>query len=395
MNTNNIFKNYITSNYSRFPASFTHGKGAKIYDTEGHEYIDFVSGIAVNTLGHGNELIAKVISEQAKKLIHCSNLYQIKEQGELAQFLTENVLKSPGKCFFCNSGAEANEALIKLARLFAYKKSIKNPEIITFKNSFHGRTMAGISATGQEKVKIGFEPLLPGFKHIEFNHPEILENAISKNTVAFLLEIIQGEGGVNVANSDFLDSLQKICKEKNILLLIDEVQAGLGRAGELCSWKDINPEFQPDAVAWAKGLGGGVPIGACWITDKNYLSDLFSPGTHGCTFGGNPLSTAVALAVLKEISTPEFLLSVKEKSKYFKNKILELNLPVIKSVKGKGLILGLELNADIAECVKKCFQNKLLTVGAAGNVMRLLPPLNVTYEEIDLAAKKLSQSLKN
>ncbi len=342
--------------------------------------------------------------------MHCSNLYLNPKQGELAQILSEQVIKRLGKSFFCNSGAEANEALIKLSRRYAQAKKISNPQIITFHNSFHGRTMAGISATGQDKVKVGFAPLLSGFEYADFNDLDSVYNLVSDQTVAILLEIVQGEGGVSVAKPEFLLGLQKLCQEKEILLMIDEVQAGIGRTGKINSWEclfDSTNSFQPDAVSWAKGLGGGFPIGAVWVKDllfdKYAVSDLLNPGSHGSTYGGNPLACAVAIAVLNEINQPKFLNNVQQTSEKFRQEILDLKLPWVKSLRGLGLMIGIEVHPEWIKqqsdyssdllpsiyIVKKLFANKMLAVAAGENVVRLLPPLNIRNIETELALEKL------
>lgn len=405
METKDLFNEYVVPSYARQPVSFVRGQGSYLYDEQGNEYLDFASGVAVLSLGHANPVVVKTIQEQSARLMHCSNLYLNPMQGNLAKVLTEKVLKSPGKCFFCNSGAEANEALIKLARKYFHKQGKSGiPEIITFNNSFHGRTMAGISATAQEKVKAGFEPLLDKFIHVDFNDLAAFERAISSQTAAVLLEIIQGEGGVNVATSEFLLGIQRICNEKNILLMLDEVQAGIARAGYLCSWEGIisSKEFQPDAVSWAKGLGSGFPIGAAWISAKIKkdlpLCDYLSAGTHGSTFGGNPLACSVGLAVLEEIISKDICAQVRELSEFAKAELLKLP---IKSVRGQGLLLGIELDpavinkiksydskvANSVNFVKALMANKLLTVAAGNEVVRFIPPLTVSKAEISRAVE--------
>ncbi len=409
--TKELFDNYIIPTYARFPVSFVRGEGAYLYDELDNCYLDFAAGIAVNCLGHTSPIIVNALQEQAAKFIHCSNLYLNPKQGELAEILTEQVVKRPGRSFFCNSGAEANEALIKLSRRYAVAKQIQNPEIITFYNSFHGRTMAGISATGQEKIQVGFAPLLSGFEYADFNDLESVKNLINGRTVAILLEVIQGEGGVSVATPEFLLGLQTLCQDHEILLMIDEVQAGIGRTGKINSWEslfDSADAFQPDAISWAKGLGGGFPIGAIWVKDllfnKFKVSELLNPGSHGSTYGGNPLASAVAIAVLREINQTKFLNHVEATSKSFRSAIINLKLPWVKSLRGLGLMLGIEVDEDWIKkqsdysldvlpsiyIVRKLFADRMLTVAAGEKVVRLLPPLNIGQEETELALKKLS-----
>ena len=399
MNTQNEFEQYVIPTYGRFPTEIVRGKGSWLWDSSGRRYLDFCAGIAVTSLGHSNMAIRRTMIRQSRKFLHCSNLYLIQEQSKLARKLVEKVIQIPGKCFFCNSGTEANEALIKLSRIFKNQKlgEKETGEIISFKKSFHGRTFAGISATGQDKIQKGFFPLLPGFKHLEFNNTEELKAHVSSKTVAIMLEIIQGEGGINIASKNFLNTINKICQENNILLFVDDIQAGIGRTGEYCSWQGIEGlNFTPDAVSWAKGLGGGIPIGAIWVRDK--YSDLLSPGTHGCTFGGNPLSCAVANTVLDEIEKKKLLENVKKQGEYLKNQILALNKEFILGVQGRGLMLGIKINSDAIksdkpalEIVKKLMKHQVLTVPAGVDVVRLLPALNIGDSEVSTFIRILKE----
>ena len=416
MKTEDLFNNYIAPTYGRFPVAMSKGKGSYLYDEAGEEYLDFVSGIAVNTLGHAHPALIKTISKQASQLLHCSNLYWIESQGLLAQKISDQIMRSPGRTFFCNSGAEANEVLIKLSRRFAVQKNIKNPKIITFNKSFHGRTMAGISATGQAKTKKDFDPLLPGFIHVDFNNFEALEQAVNDSqgsAVAVMLEIVQGEGGINIATADFLKAINSLCKEQDLLLLIDEVQAGIGRTGSWNAWESIvsNEEFQPDGVSWAKGLGGGVPIGAAWMSAKKITGsdksvfELLDAGSHGCTFGGNPMSCSVALRVLEEIENGALLQNVSARSQQLLTGIEKISSPLVKRVKGVGLMLGIELDLEqvkkmdgfdakvtpAVNIVKRLFADRMLVVAAGESVVRLLPALNVSEKDCELAISKLSQ----
>ena len=405
-------KSHLTPNYAKFPIKIKTGQGSYIWDEDGKKYLDFIQGIAVNTLGHSNRKIAKTLSLQARRLVHCSNLYSIKEQEDLAKVLVEEIVKESGKCFFCNSGAEANEALFKLSRLYGKTFSQVRTEVITFKNSFHGRTFAGISLTGQEKIQKGFDPLIEKIRYLEFNNLDNLSE-ISDRTSAVFIEIIQGEGGINIASKEFLKELYKICKEKKVLLFVDEIQAGLGRTGDFCSYNSVlgnSEEFIPDGISWAKGLGGGVPIGAIWIRDKKIensthsLCDLFQPGTHGSTFGGNPLCCAVAKVVIDEIIKRKHHKKAKNLGKYLISEINKINSKLIKEVRGLGLMIGIEINEEEVKkitdyqeqspslyFVKKLIANGLITVGAGTKTIRLLPSLTVTKKEIDEAVKILKK----
>ena len=413
--TRQLLENYVTPNYGRFPIAFSRGEGAVLWDEEGRRYLDFGTGIAVCSLGHCHPAVVEAVREQAGRLVHTSNLYLQREQSLLARHLVENVVREPGKVFFCNSGAEANETLIKLARKFG--QAAPGPsgppryEVITFDGSFHGRTMAGISATAQPKAKEGFAPLLEGFRHLPFNDANALESAIGPNTAAILLEPVQGEGGIVPATPDFLRAVAKICREREILLLLDEVQCGLGRVGHVCGWKAIldSPDFVPDAVGWAKGLGGGVPIGAAWIRrrpisggEQNVdLCDLLGPGSHGSTFGGGPLVSAASLAVLEEIKNGALWQNAAEMGRFLSESIAGWKLPLVENVRGMGLMLGIVLDcgklpsepSPAGYVVSKLMENGLLTVPAGASVVRLLPPLNLTREEAAEALEILKSTL--
>ena len=405
MTTAELTDKYVLGNYGRFPLAFSRGEGAWIWDEEGKKYLDFATGIAVCSLGHCPDVMAKTLKEQGEKLIHCSNLYQIREQAELAEFLVETVVQKPGKIFFCNSGAEANDALIKLARKRAYDKhgeSGKGGEVITCKQSFHGRTLGGIAATGQEKVKIGFDPLLPGFLHVPFNDCETLREAVTDRTVAILFEPIQGEGGIHPATPEFLQTASDLRDEFDLLLMFDEVQCGAGRSGDWCGWrtalKGSEVDVEPDAVSWAKGLGGGFPIGAIWASDA--CQAALGPGTHGSTFGGTPLGSAVSLAVLKEIEEAGLLANVRNQESRIRDRVSKWDVPAVDSLRGLGLMLGFVLNRAVLEenvefqesgkapsifVVNKLMEAGMLTVPAGTEVVRWLPPLNVSDSEVDKA----------
>ncbi|SES03973.1 acetylornithine transaminase [Psychrobacillus sp. OK032] len=371
----------LFQNYARRPVHIVQGKGTIVTDDTGKEYLDFTSGIAVLSLGHAHPAIVQAIQQQSEKLWHTSNLFESPEQEKLAATLVKDTHLS--HAFFCNSGAEANEAAIKMAR----KHTGKNV-IITFEKSFHGRTFGAMSATGQEKIRQGFGPLLETFRTIPFNDIQALEAAIDSEVAAIMLEVIQGEGGVNKVSSEFAQAIADICESKGILLIIDEVQTGIARTGTRYAYEQT--VLKPDIMTLAKGLGGGFPIGSMLGTSALY--DTFSPGTHGTTFGGNPLAVAVAQTVLDNVFTTEFLDAVNEKSAYLLDK-LRTALPNHQIV-GSGLLLGIACEEEVAPYIEKAEQAGLLLVGAGPNVIRLLPPLTVTTEEIDQAINILSSILK-
>ncbi|MFH0925130.1 MAG: acetylornithine transaminase [bacterium] len=378
---------YIFNTYNRYLTILTTGNGCKVFDNDGKEYIDFLSGIAVNNLGHCHPRLVKAIKDQAEKLFHVSNLYHIEPQIRLAQLLCQHSFAD--KIFFCNSGAEANEAAIKLARLYARKNLGEDKfEIITMKNSFHGRTLATIAATGQEKFRKGFEPVTPGFKHVSFNDINSLEKAIDKNICAVMLEPIQGEGGINIPDNDYLDRVREICDKNNILMILDEVQTGMGRTGRLFAYE--YSRIVPDIMTLAKALGGGFPIGAMLAKDK--IASAFIPGSHASTFGGNPLACSVAIAVLETIFEENLLNKCQQTSNYFLNRLKELQLrypTVIKEVRGKGLLIGMELNVPGQDIVKRCMEDGFLINCTAEKVLRFAPPLIIEQIEIDRLIKSL------
>lgn len=370
----------LFQNYARRPVHLVQGKGTIVTDETGKEYLDFTSGIAVLSLGHAHPAIVQAIQQQSEKLWHTSNLFESPEQEKLAASLVKDTHLA--HAFFCNSGAEANEAAIKMAR----KHTGKNV-IITFEKSFHGRTFGAMSATGQDKIRQGFGPLLETFRTVPFNDIDALDVAIDDEVAAIMLEVIQGEGGVNKVSPEFAQAIANICESKGILLMIDEVQTGIGRTGTRYAYEQT--VLKPDIMTLAKGLGGGFPIGAMLGTSALY--DTFSPGTHGTTFGGNPLAVAVAQTVLDHVFTSEFLATVNEKSAYFLEK-LRGELPNHQIV-GSGLLLGIACEVEVAPYIEKAEQAGLLLVGAGPNVIRLLPPLTVTTEEIDQAVDILSSIL--
>ena len=367
-------------NYTRRPIQLLKGKGTIVTDSNEKEYLDFTSGIAVLSLGHTHSAIVETINQQSEKLWHTSNLFESPGQEQLAESLVKDTHFA--HAFFCNSGAEANEAAIKLAR-----KHTDKHVIITFEQSFHGRTFGAMSATGQEKVRKGFGPLLETFRTVPFNDVEQLEAAIDEEVGAIMLEVIQGEGGVNQVTPAFAQAIADICQSKGILLIVDEVQTGIGRTGTRYAYEQT--VLQPDIMTLAKGLGGGFPIGAMLGTSA--LRDTFGPGSHGTTFGGNPLAVAVAQTVLDHVFATEFLDAVQEKSNYFIDK-LKTELPAY-SIVGSGLLLGIVCPVEVAPYIEQAEQAGLLLVAAGPNVIRLLPPLTVTTEEIDQAVDILSTIL--
>ncbi len=376
--------------YAPSPISIVRGRGSRVYDLEGREYLDFVAGIAVNTLGHGHPDLVAAIQKQAQHLLHASNLYYTEPQVKLAKALVDHSFAK--KVFFCNSGAEANEAAIKLARRYAHQKHGPDRyEIITMLNSFHGRTMATLTATGQEKVQKGFEPLLPGFKYVPLNDLPELEKALSAKTAAVMLELVQGEGGVHVADRTYLKSLRELCRQHDVLLVFDEVQTGMGRTGTLFAYEQLG--VHPDIMTLAKGLGGGVPIGACLATDE--AAAAFSPGAHASTFGGNPLACAAALAVLRVLLEGRVLEQSRRMGDYLAKGLLDLKdrLHIVKDVRGLGLLQGMELTIEGKPVVDDCLARGLLINCTMERVLRFVPPLIITQHEIDRLLDTLSQIL--
>ena len=376
---------YLTKNYNRKKISFKRGKGSFLYSVDGKKYLDFVQGIAVNSLGHAHPKLVKTINAQSKKLWHVSNAFIIPEGEKLAKKLAKKTFAD--YVMFQNSGAEATEAAIKVARRYFY--SIGKPKknrILCVKNSFHGRTLAAIYASGSKKMTEGFGPKVGGFDHFEFGDHKSLQKKITKNTAAIMVETIMGEGGIKVIPDWCLKELRKICNKKNILLILDEVQCGIGRSGDFFAFE--KSKVKPDIVPIAKGIGGGFPIGAVLMNKK--VASGMTAGTHGSTFGGNPLAMAVGNSVMDIISNKKFLNNVKSISKYFilnLNKIKYRYPNIIKEIRGRGLLIGIQLHVDQANFIKKLMDQKLLTIRAAENVVRILPPLNVKKNEIDQALR--------
>ena len=382
---------YVLNTYNRYPFVFDHGEDVWLYSEDGKKYLDMFAGIAVSSLGHNHPGLIGAIQEQSKKLLHTSNLYYTKPYTELAKKLVNKSVFD--KVFFCNSGAEANETAIKITRKHGKNLEFKDKyEIITLHNSFHGRTMATLSATGQKKYHKGFEPLLEGFVFVEMNNNEELKRAFNARTAAIIIEPIQGEGGIRPAFVDFIEAARKLCDEYNALLIFDEVQSGIGRTGKLFGYENFLPT-EPDIITIAKGLGGGLPIGAILIKEK--YADLLKPGEHASTFGGNPVCCAAANAVLDAIDKENILKNVKNLGEYFRSKLNKLKEKhkCITDVRGMGLLNGIELKIKAKDLIEKLFEKEIITVPAGTNVVRFLPPLVIKKEHIDIVITALDEIL--
>lgn len=383
-------KYYMNTFGDRLPVAFSKGNGIVLTSTDGEDYYDFMGGIAVSSLGHNYKPLVDTIISQASCVIHTSSLYYIENQAVLAELLCENTCAD--RVFFANSGAEANEGAIKLVRKYFYEKGIKNKnEIITLKNSFHGRTITTVAATAQEKYQKPYAPLTEKFVYVERNSIEELRAAVNENTSAVMLEFIQGESGVNPLTAEFVAEVRKICDERDIVMVADEVQTGIGRTGKLFAY--MNYGVEPDIFTSAKGLGGGIPIGAVLAKEKFCA---FRPGDHGTTFGGNPLCCACGITVLNELLNNGILENVNKVSEYFFDKLNKLkeSYPVISEIRGKGLMIGIEFGGEIAKDIFSELFNRKLLVGAVGTkILRILPPLIVTEKEIDLFISTLGDIL--
>ncbi|WP_066152879.1 acetylornithine transaminase [Halalkalibacter krulwichiae] len=362
--------------YAKWDVKPIKGNGSRLIDSRGKEYLDFISGIAVCNLGHCHPKVNAAVESQLQQLWHVSNLFQIEGQEKVAQILVNNSVGD--YVFFCNSGAEANEAAIKLAR-----KSTGKHHIVSMRNSFHGRTLGSMAATGQDKIHQGFGPLLSEFTYIEMNNQQALEEVVTTETAAIMVEVIQGEGGIQLMNDDFAEALKNVCEKYGCLLIIDEVQTGIGRTGTAFAYEQFN--LSPDIITVAKGLGNGFPVGA--LIGKSHLKEAFSPGSHGSTFGGNPLAMAAAEAVVNEVFSPEFLVDVKEKGELFKEELEQSlrSLELVEEVRGKGLMLGIACKTEVAPIIEACREKGLLVLPAGPKVVRILPPLIVTEDEIKTA----------
>lgn len=378
-------------NYGRWPISIVKGEGNYLWDEQGKRYLDMVSGIAVTSLGNVPPKVKAKVQEQLDTLWHCSNLFNIPRQEALADKLVS--LTCGDRAFFCNSGAEANEAAIKLARRYAQRVLNEDRyEVITFTQSFHGRTLATLTATGQDKVKDGFAPLPEGFKTVPYNDAKALREAITDKTIAIMLEMVQGEGGVNPADPAFVEEIKALCAEHNLLIIVDEVQTGIGRTGKWFAYQHFDVE--PDIITMAKGLGSGFPIGA--IVGKEKLAPAFGPGTHGTTFGGNPLASTAGLATLETIEEDGYIQKVNEMGEYLRTQLegLKASHPNILDVRGKGLIVGVEMDAPVGDLVAALREEGILLLMAGPNVIRILPPFTITEEEIDEAVHALARVLE-
>ena len=417
--TRELYERYVIPTYGRFELKLARGLGCEVWDEDGRRYLDFGAGIAVTSVGHCHPRVVAKMQEQIASLVHVSNLYFTRPQGELAERLVR-LVGAPGKVFFCNSGAEANEALYKLARKFGNEMA-GGPRIaiVTMRGSFHGRTLGGISATGQDKVKKGFEPMVEGFAvaptedgYVPYNDCAALEKAAAQpGVVAIMFEPVQGESGIHPATAGFLRLARELCDQRGLLLFFDEVQCGLGRTGDWCGWKTIAPDVMPDAVSWAKGIAGGFPLGAIWVNEreltlndgtKKKLCDLLGPGTHGTTFGGTPLVCVGANEVLATVEEEGMLENVRTVGAYALEALRRISSPAIKEVRGIGLMLGIELVPDFATgtdrvpslwMVERLHAAGLLVIPSGTHALRWLPPLNVTREQIDEAAAILAKTL--
>ena len=370
---------FIAKTYARTPLALVKGRGVKVWDADGKEYLDFLAGIAVNSFGHCHPAIVKAIKQQAQTLMHVSNLYHMQPQAELARELCRNSFAD--RVFFCNSGAEANEAAIKLARRYGQEKLGGKYEIISTHNSFHGRTLATLTATGQEKVRAGYDPLPAGFRQVPFNKLDAMEAAIDeKKTVAILIEPIQAEGGVNVPHETYMLGLREICDQRRILLIFDEVQTGMGRTGKLFGYENFG--VKPDIMTLAKALGGGLPLGAMLAREE--VANSFGPGSHASTFGGNPVACAAGLAVMQLLKSGA-LKNCVQMGKYFVKGLeaLKKRFPIIREIRGKGLLIGVELEIEGSKIVEGCMLEGLLMNCTAAKVLRFVPPLTIKKKEID------------
>ena len=389
---NTIMSDYLMQTYARLPVAFVRGEGAWLFDEQGEKYLDALAGIAVNGLGHAHPRLVSALCEQAGRLIHTSNLYQIREQERLAQRLCS--LSGLDRAFFCNSGAEANEAAIKIARLYAHNRGIENPAIVVMEKSFHGRTLATLSATGNRKVQAGFEPLVTGFVRVPFGSAEAVATLAShhKNIVAVLVEPYQGEGGVQIPQADYLTKLRRICDENAWLLMLDEVQTGIGRTGHWFAFQHGN--LLPDVMTLAKGLGSGVPIGACLA--RGVAAETFVPGKHGSTFGGNPFVCTAALTTLQVMEDDLLLENAAKIGAFIRADLLQRleGVAGLREIRGQGLIIGIELDRPCGDLVKQALAEKMLINVTNDTVVRLLPPLIMTHEEAALLTEKLAALIR-
>lgn len=393
MNTADIIaltEKYQMSNYSRFPVAFVRGEGSRLFDADGREYLDFLGGIAVALLGHTHPDVTRAVTVQARSLLHVSNLFHVPVQAEVGRLLSESTIG--GKVFFCNSGTEANEAAIKLARKWSADRGRElTHEFVVLEGSFHGRTYGGLSATGQPDFHKGFEPMLPGFITVPFGDIAALESALTDRTCAFLVEPLQGESGIRMHPPGYLKEAERLCRQKGILLVVDEIQTGMGRTGAMLASERFG--LMPDIVTLAKGLANGLPLGA--VVAREEVASAFGPGSHGSTFGGNPVCCAAAKVVLETVKSPGFLEEVDRKGEFLKKGLSEMaeRRTDVRKVRGLGLMLAMEMEVETKEIARQCLRNGLVVNATSGNVLRFLPPLTVNDAEIRHALDLLWESL--
>ncbi len=385
-----LTERHVAATYGRYSIALVRGKGMNVWDASGNKYLDFVAGVAVDSLGHCHPEIVRAIRKQAGQLLHVSNWFHIEPQARLAAEITR--LSFGNKVFFCNSGTEAIEGAIKVARKFFIDQGqTGKTEIITTYKAFHGRTLGAMSATPQDKIQKGFGPLVPGFKYVPFNDIDAMKKAMTPNTCAVMVEPVQGESGVNIPDKKYIKELRKLCNERNVLLILDEIQTGFGRTGQLFAYQAFG--VKPDIMTLAKGLGAGVPIGALVMTNR--VANSLGPGTHGSTFGGNPLVCAAALASVGIVSQKDFLKNVRETGKYFLTQLKELSrkFPVIKNVRGMGLILAIDIDGSSPAIARDCMEQGILVNSIQSGTLRFIPPLIVSHKNIDTLIRVLTQSL--
>ncbi len=380
---------YVMQTYARFPIALVKGKGVRVWDADGKEYLDFAAGIAVNSLGHCHPAVARAVADQVDTLLHVSNLYHIEPQARLAKALCEHSFAD--RVFFCNSGAEANEAAIKLARRYGSEQARGRNEVITAFNSFHGRTLATMTATGQEKIRLGYDPLPAGFRHVPFDDLEAAEAAVDRRTAAILVEPIQGEGGVVAPDPSYVRGLRRLCDDRGLLLMFDEVQVGMGRTGKLFAYEHFGVE--PDVMTLAKALGGGLPLGAMLARER--VAESFPPGSHASTFGGNPVVCRAGLAVLETLLEDGLVERCEAMGNLLREGLEGLagRFAFVREVRGKGLLLGMELDLDCAPVIRECMGEGLLVAGAGANVLRMAPPLTIGEEDVAEALSVLERVL--
>lgn len=404
---------YVLGTYGRAPIQMDHGEGSYLYDTTGKRYVDFCAGIATCCLGHCHPVVVEALEKQAHKLIHCSNLYGIPGQEELAELIVRKVVGIDGRVFFCNSGAEANDGIIKVARRFGHRRPAADGspryEVLTFFKSFHGRTLGSMAATGQKKIQVEFDPLLVGFRYVDFNDKKALRAALRKETCGILLEAVQGEGGVNPVDADFLRAVAELCREHDLLLMLDEVQCGFARCGEMMGWQAVCPDVRPDLISCAKGIGGGFPMGCFWVSNRamdaegTSLSSIMTPGSHGSTFGGTPLACAVSKAVVNEMLRLNLAARAKKLGEYVKQVVEGWQLPCVEKVRGLGLLRGVALRSDCftvpqgktpaAYVNDLCREAGMLACPAGADTLRLIPALNIPEDVLDEGLKILHSVL--